>query len=218
MDLLLVYAPALAARFPRPRGDGPASGGQQPDRARVSPPTRGWTPRHRVVSSSSTGVSPPTRGWTPPPVDMGSPRRGFPAHAGMDPSPRSGPTFRFRFPRPRGDGPRVLGGPGKSAAVSPHTRGWTVRGQDHPQVRRGFPAHAGMDPIEWGRTPLHEDRSAEPNQSPVALPRVLRKSSSAGTKSVNITTVPPCSVGASARANLASAVTRRQRMRCASAR
>ena len=51
-------------------------------------------------------VSPPTRGWTPCEVVSAVSLRGFPAHAGMDPSGTitSGPWLRF--PRPRGDGPQ----------------------------------------------------------------------------------------------------------------
>ena len=74
---------------------------------RVSPPTRGWTSR-----------SPPS-----PPSCLG-----FPAHAGMDPWQSDTTPARFRFPRPRGDGPVLASTP--------------------RMVPPGFPAHAGMDPAQ----------------------------------------------------------------------
>ena len=63
-------------------------------------------------------------------------------------------------------------------------------------------------------------RSRRPCRSPMT-PRSHGASASvsaAVTRSVSITMVPPCSVGASARANRPSAVTTRPRMRCASAK
>ena len=54
----------MTLRFPRPRGDGPASECCSTCPVRVSPPTRGWTHGSGVRAAGA---------------------RGFPAHAGMDP-------------------------------------------------------------------------------------------------------------------------------------
>ena len=111
--------------LPRPRGDGPASYGLSFSTTRASPPTRGWTLRgHGGV----LGLL------------------GFPAHAGMDPWPRSGLAPRPRLPRPRGDGPALHRAPWCNQAASPPTRGWTCRRGCERWVATGFPAHAGMDP------------------------------------------------------------------------
>ena len=129
--------------FPRPRGDGPSSG------------AHGF-PAH-------AGMEPAVAA------------RGFPAHAGMDPSSDDtayGPGIAWlracRFPRPRGDGPPRRSDRRRRCAVSPPTRGWTpphatarALSQVSPPTRgwtrdrraprrsdfRGFPAHAGMDPV-----------------------------------------------------------------------
>ena len=111
-------------RFPRPRGDGPG-------------PRRGPIPIPRV--------SPPTRGWTLRRLDCGTPRTGFPAHAGMDRFADWRPGRRLRFPRPRGDGPLPRIGTFLVFMVSPPTRGWTLLVGDRHEVAYGFPAHAGMD-------------------------------------------------------------------------
>ena len=74
----------FARGFPRPRGDGPLVNGMTSELDRVSPPTRGWT----LVA-----------------VDSRCAGRGFPAHAGMDPSSRTCSVPSAWFPRPRGDGP-----------------------------------------------------------------------------------------------------------------
>ena len=84
MDRLSAKGCDPPAGFPRPRGDGPYAELSTCVSASVSPPTRGWTPRHRQSSRLS---------------------RGFPAHAGMDPSRTSSGRRPWRFPRPRGDGP-----------------------------------------------------------------------------------------------------------------
>ena len=84
MDRRRCLAFGAMARFPRPRGDGPAE---------------------QLAHLPVVEVSPPTRGWTQESQGRPLPRIGFPAHAGMDLSPRSTiPRIRW-FPRPRGDGP-----------------------------------------------------------------------------------------------------------------
>ena len=111
--------------FPRTRGDGPA----------------------RWLDFSHDGmVSPHTRGWTAS-TPLGADRRvGFPAHAGMDPSPLEMRPATPWFPRTRGDGPEGGRARSRPSPVSPHTRGWTrIEARVHAD-RGGFPAHAGMDP------------------------------------------------------------------------
>ena len=80
-------------------------------------------------------------------------RKGFPAHAGMDPRPTSGRRTTRRFPRTRGDGPvtGIIGPAG--GGVSPHTRGWTLTWSRRGMRSAGFPAHAGMDPGSSGGPP-----------------------------------------------------------------
>ena len=111
--------------LPRTRGDGPEAG---------SDPTK------------AIMASPHTRGWTRPPVGLCVAPRGFPAHAGMDPSPRRRPRHGRGLPRTRGDGPQARSPAASSVRASPHTRGWTRRRPAVLEAHRGFPAHAGMDP------------------------------------------------------------------------
>ena len=86
-----------------------------------------------------------------PAISRSRPRRkGFPAHAGMDPSGRSRRPRSSRFPRTRGDGPWRLRSICRSSTVSPHTRGWTLALIARRRVDLGFPAHAGMDPRTCG--------------------------------------------------------------------
>ena len=116
---------SLPLRFPRPRGDGPGDS---------------------VRNSAVRVVSPPTRGWTRPSRQRPARARGFPAHAGMDPSGRA-PRARPRgFPRPRGDGPGKAAVQRDNQTVSPPTRGWTSSLTSQNYIEPGFPAHAGMDP------------------------------------------------------------------------
>ena len=125
MDLCHGCTHSAAARFPRPRGDGPVS---------------------EIAAATDKWVSPPTRGWTSYQYDVSAASGGFPAHAGMDlVSPLRG-SRADRFPRPRGDGPPLFVVFDLDGTVSPPTRGWTsarVSGDTKPM---GFPAHAGMDP------------------------------------------------------------------------
>ena len=78
---------------------------------------------------------------------------GFPAHAGMDRSSGSSRSAWRRFPRPRGDGPCPTRTTGISSTVSPPTRGWTVSQLEAIKLLFGFPAHAGMDPIQAALNP-----------------------------------------------------------------
>ena len=124
--------PAHAGMDPQGLGGAgfPAHGRRSSPLKWASPHTRGWTP------PGSARASPHTRGWTWRP---GSPRPGFPAHAGMD--------------------PRAPFACMPLSEASPHTRGWTQHHEGETGSRGGFPAHAGMDPsprrrrVEYGRLP-----------------------------------------------------------------
>ena len=133
----------------------------------VSPPTRGWTTAPRFPSPEMSGFPAhagmdPARprlsrclDWFPRPRGDGPMKLpqhvvgdlGFPAHAGMDPQTASPHWPRSGFPRPRGDGPQSGSSLSRSAWVSPPTRGWTHNLLGLTRPGRGFPAHAGMDPI-----------------------------------------------------------------------
>ena len=91
-------------------------------------------------------ASPRTRGWTSVDALQVCRSRGFPAHAGMDPSPSPGLERSGGLPRARGDGPWYSPIGSGSDAASPRTRGWTLRGGGEEWYFYGFPAHAGMDP------------------------------------------------------------------------
>ena len=156
----------MAPRVPRTRGDGPvlfpawihardgfpAHAGMDPPRG-PWPPAPAWVPRTRGDGPLSyrcrgrpTKGSPHTRGWTARVVNFRLRDNGFPAHAGMDPERRRHGHPEPRVPRTRGDGPAAPSEGAKSVVGSPHTRGWTHRDHRLMRWRRGFPAHAGMDP------------------------------------------------------------------------
>ena len=141
---------SAAGGLPRTRGDGPWTSSTLRWVAEASPHTRGWTV-YEVRPYAGVG--------------------GFPAHAGMDPSPGASVRATPGLPRTRGDGPRHgrlwSGWP----RASPHTRGWTCR-QPHSCARcTGFPAHAGMDldPTAGGALPqrLPRTRGDGPSRSPL---------------------------------------------------
>ena len=127
MDPRVLGGPHQRLRFPRPRGDGPLHAAPAGVDHRVSPPTRGWT-LHLLIRRSRPA--------------------GFPAHAGMDPPAGTSAGNSTGFPRPRGDGPVVTFTYDDAMRVSPPTRGWTTMLNPISQLLQGFPAHAGMDPLQ----------------------------------------------------------------------
>ena len=135
----------------------PAHAGMDPGRRAPAgrrsglPRTRGDGPVQRDSLTPLEEASPHTRGWTPGGRDLRDLRRGFPAHAGMDPPCASWPPSARRLPRTRGDGPLAGRETAEGWLASPHTRGWTRRGVDVASGRDGFPAHAGMDPCSGAR-------------------------------------------------------------------
>jgi len=84
LDLPINFSGSV--RFPRPRGDGPY------EKAKAD---------RRIL------VPPPTRGWSLPALRLAPRREGSPAHAGMVPVSHMATFEQQRFPRPRGDGPRL---------------------------------------------------------------------------------------------------------------
>ncbi len=175
----LIMSFTAGLRFPRTRGDGPALALLRWPLTLVPPHTRGWPPkclpRLATRTRSSKAVPPHTRGW--PRAGFAAARllRGSPAHAGMAPKPRSCSTNRKRFPRTRGDGPKVYisavgngsftiarfprtrgDGPAgevrpfQPISVPPHTRGWPLVDRLPGVTWDGSPAHAGMAPAEAG--------------------------------------------------------------------
>ena len=112
-------------RIPRTRGDGPGGGGALGGSGMDSPHPRGWT----------------RQALHPRPV-----RRGFPAPAGMDRSPRLASSVSSGIPRTRGDGPSRSSAASLLPSDSPHPRGWTLPADGGCGVQGGFPAPAGMDP------------------------------------------------------------------------
>ena len=126
MDRPPIPTPAARCWIPRTRGDGPRSETPSTFAARDSPHARGWT----------HGLRP---GRSPP--------RGFPARAGMDPTPSPRPSCPSGIPRTRGDGPPSAEVMVNPMSDSPHARGWTGSRPLSPRPARGFPARAGMDPL-----------------------------------------------------------------------
>ena len=130
----------------------PAHAGMDPCEI-VSDPSAAWLPRTRgdgpfwsLEDATRREAPPHTRGWTPMVNAIGSPPRGSPAHAGMDPSSGSATIRRPRLPRTRGDGPRRKVAGSVAAPAPPHTRGWTLWRSEACFFSQGSPAHAGMDP------------------------------------------------------------------------
>ena len=104
IDRSCANASSLRKRFPRTRGDRPELRHLPRKVLQVSPHTRGST---RRKPRGARGL------------------QGFPAHAGIDPSPRRVSTVSCRFPRTRGDRPDRPVSDSALDLVSPHTRGST---------------------------------------------------------------------------------------------
>ena len=138
-DLLAVGFPAHAGMDPPPRP--PATAAER------LPRTRGDGPYFEEGVLVVATASPHTRGWTRSNDELHSHECGFPAHAGMDPSTSRTWRAGCRLPRTRGDGPSPLSTCVGRSTASPHTRGWTPGSAPPPAPPRGFPAHAGMDPV-----------------------------------------------------------------------
>ena len=157
----------------RPRGlrrdDGPGfpahAGMDREDLVKLAgmeglPRTRGDGPDLGLGGRRRVAASPHTRGWTQARQGARRQERGFPAHAGMDPTPARTDRPASRLPRTRGDGPVFVLPSPLNRSASPHTRGWTLDALAKVDLEPGFPAHAGMDPSSCADRP-----------SPSGLPR-----------------------------------------------
>src|SRR3569833_2751115 len=110
-------------RAPRARGDGPAARTAYRSARRCSPRTRGWSRAGRRVECGEVVL---------------------PAHAGMVPAARPGPSPAPRAPRARGDGPSTPNHGAARRGCSPRTRGWSPTRFRPAASPRVLPAHAGM--------------------------------------------------------------------------
>ncbi len=125
----MVPAPAAPVRArpgaPRTRGDGPCSYVIRPPSGMCSPHPRGWSHHSRSGARN---------------------RRVLPAPAGMVPLRMERQAVLTRAPRTRGDGPAAAVRQTMTPPCSPHPRGWSRYGQQHPPHRVVLPALAGMVP------------------------------------------------------------------------
>ena len=112
----------------------------------AAPRTRGDGPFFRRIPPIPGLCSPHTRGWTGGNHGRDGAQDLLPAHAGMDPPPRTGPGSTPAAPRTRGDGPALRAAARRRACCSPYTRGWTRLQARHGLLRGLLPAHAGMGP------------------------------------------------------------------------
>ncbi len=93
--------------FPHPRGDGPVAVVRLCQYEAISPPAWGWTGTTTTNTAAATD---------------------FPTRVGMDRRSISTRSLRFRFPHPRGDGPRRVASGSMSKEISPPAWGWTGSG------------------------------------------------------------------------------------------
>ncbi len=145
------WSPAVRQR-PRRRDGSPAPAGMVPSVVwdfviiRWFPRTRGDGPRSAVIRTARRRVPPHPRGWSPAPRAIPAGQPGSPAPAGMVPA-HAGCHYRLdRFPRTRGDGPKLTVGNRNLTLVPPHPRGWSLRAIPATHPDGGSPAPAGMVP------------------------------------------------------------------------
>ncbi len=115
---------ALPRRLPRARGDRPLNTSTTQPLRWASPRTRGSTHCVCLVVGAELG---------------------FPAHAGIDPSPPRRTARPTGLPRARGDRPYTELTTEFAIRASPRTRGSTRLIERKPNMATGFPAHAGID-------------------------------------------------------------------------
>ena len=112
-----------AKRFPHPRGDGPAV---------------------LALACLANTISPPTWGWPAITLQRVSAWNDFPTHVGMARIPCIAAIAAWRFPHPRGDGPRGACGADEGGLISPPTWGWPENLDPGEVLRVDFPTHVGM--------------------------------------------------------------------------
>ncbi len=91
-------------------------------------------------------VPPHTRGSSHRAIALEAGSHGSPAHAGIVPYLPLSSTAICRFPRTRGDRPRIGRRAPGAPRVPPHTRGSSQARPYLERARRGSPAHAGIVP------------------------------------------------------------------------
>ena len=131
MDPLRSARTRRPSRFPRMRGDGPATAEERAAAARFPPHARGWT-----------GIADRLN------IDLSV----SPACAGMDRGLKSPRGASKCFPRMRGDGPVGPERTSRHRQFPPHARGWTRWPGAHIPSPSVSPACAGMD--RTGTSPL----------------------------------------------------------------
>ncbi len=95
----------------------------------------------------SQGATPYTRGSTSGPTRLRPTRPGYPVHAGIDPQTESCARAPPRLPRTRGDRPPKKCSHPPFPLATPYTRGSTVLEWILEDHARGYPVHAGIDPL-----------------------------------------------------------------------
>ena len=161
---------ASGRRLPRTRGDGPCAAAVASPAIRASPHTRGWTAETLARDEGAEGFPahagmdprrnlhrqprpwlPRTRGDGPVHYSRAQLSRWASPHTrGWTLSRRERPELLDGFPHTRGWTVQDLRRRQRLLGASPHTRGWTRPGRTRMSPRRGFPAHAGMDPAAAG--------------------------------------------------------------------
>ena len=134
----LLGSPAHAGMRPPPSP-------RAPRRTRF-PRARGDAPRGRRSRFAIRSVPPRTRGCAQRGLLGAGAKPGSPAHAGMRPAKADTLSRSGRFPRARGDAPRLRCQAISFTPVPPRTRGCARYRREPGRHTDGSPAHAGMRP------------------------------------------------------------------------
>ena len=117
------------------------------------PRMRGDRPAAPLLVMPASGATPHARGSTSTNAAPLLVNRGYPACAGIDPSPRRSTFPLARLPRMRGDRPVPLSHFIPLGLATPHARGSTSALRPAISASCGYPACAGIDPSS--RMPRH---------------------------------------------------------------
>ena len=127
---------------------------------------RGDRPCTAATSSSGFAASPPTRRSTRAGACRWTVRRGFSAHAEIDPFARPFEPAKSWLLRPRGDRPTLLCATTSRRVASPPTRRSTLQAGQRRRRIHGFSAHAEIDPrhraVRYGCRGLLRPRGDRP--------------------------------------------------------
>ena len=108
------------------------------------PRIRGDVPSCATSGELGSAFSPHTRGCSGVVAHHATATAVFPAYAGMFLNRHPGVLRVVRFPRIRGDVPLDWSRTRQAAQFSPHTRGCSANPHQRLNIRRVFPAYAGM--------------------------------------------------------------------------